>query len=124
MTYHLSHCAALFGANVRPNTDLTNWYADVSLHTRFVSHTRAPRYYGAANIAATNVIYTQGSQDPWQRAGVQQTLDPLQPEVTIECHNCGHCVDLRGCPSGCSDLAALEAARATIIDVMGSWVSM
>lgn len=68
------------------------------------------------------MAYFQGSQDPWQGAGINHGLSPTQPEWTIVCHNCGHCVDLRGCPGGCADPEALQAARDYIYGLVKMWL--
>ncbi|KAJ7298536.1 hypothetical protein O6H91_Y556800 [Diphasiastrum complanatum] len=38
-----------------------------------------------------------GSQDPWRHASKQKS-SPGEPAHIITCHNCGHGVDMRGCP--------------------------
>ena len=80
--------------------------------------------YGNTFVGSgSKIIFTSGSQDPWQYATKQtttsygkipfitislqfrQTIDQtlmweliLEPALVIECENCGHCVDLSGCP--------------------------
>jgi len=105
MTYHKTHCANVFGMPLWPNTNATN------------------EYYGGNNTAATNVYFNNGSQDPWQRASVRSALSPSEPAGFISCHNCGHCVDLGGCPYGCDDNNnSLQAGRARIISYVAQWV--
>jgi hypothetical protein len=104
MAYHRDHCKQVFGTDVFPDTESTNIY------------------YGAANPKGTNIFYANGSQDPWQRASVLKTLDPTQPEMTIECHKCGHCVDLRGCPGGCPG-ESFQKARDLIAAYVSNWLA-
>eukprot|EP00127_Corallochytrium_limacisporum_P005651 Clim_evm30s210 gene=Clim_evmTU30s210 len=59
--------------------------------------------YGGVDIDATKIIFTNASQDPWRMASVKDELFPYQVDndlhdIYIECDNCGHGVDLRGCP--------------------------
>jgi len=49
---------------------------------------------GGKNPPASNVIALQGSDDPWQTAGVTTPLGPNYPSVMAQCHGCGHCGDL------------------------------
>jgi len=105
MTYWIYSCNAIFGGNLWPNTNATN------------------TYYGGAQIAATNVWFNEGSQDPWQQASVMKTLSPTEPSYYISCHNCGHCVDIVGCPNGCDDNnVALNTGRSKIQDLVVQWL--
>ena len=55
--YHLDLCKSLFGKGVYPEVDATNLY------------------YGGDKIAATKIVFTNGSQDPWRHAS-KQTSSP------------------------------------------------
>ena len=52
---------AIFGRGVWPDTDSVN------------------RHYGGRTTAVTNVFFTHGVEDPWQRAGVTHSLGPTTP---------------------------------------------
>lgn len=93
MDYQLRHCKKVFGVDMIPDTVGTNIY------------------YGATNVAETNVFFANGSQDPWKRASVLNTSFPATVTRSTTCYNCGHCVDLRGCPGGCTDDASLQVTR-------------
>ncbi|KAG0579592.1 hypothetical protein KC19_4G109100 [Ceratodon purpureus] len=77
--YHLDLCANVFGNGTYPEVDITNLY------------------YGGSGITATNIFFTNGSQDPWRHASKQKS-SPGEPAIIMTCHNCGHGSDLRGCP--------------------------
>jgi len=82
LSYFLEKCNKIFGYNIVPNVGFVN------------------TQYGATrvlNATAGRTIFANGSQDPWLKAGVD--IDPKKFSFLIECENCGHCVDLRGCPS-------------------------
>ena len=96
-------------------------------------------YYGGNKVAATKVYFTNGSQDPWQHAGVVHSLSDTEPAHVIKCHNCcmffggisgvwiirvvGHCVDVRECPGGCDTPNDLDETRSQIQNYVASWLS-
>ncbi|CAI7866735.1 unnamed protein product [Closterium sp. NIES-54] len=47
---------------------------------------------------ASRIYFTNGSQDPWKRAS-RLIGTAAMPSMVVECHNCGHGVDMRGCPT-------------------------
>ncbi|EGC31013.1 hypothetical protein DICPUDRAFT_83068 [Dictyostelium purpureum] len=106
MTYFKTHCQQVFGIPLWPNT------AAVNIH------------YGGNNTAGTNILYTNGSQDPWSRASVIQTISDSQQSVMVTCENCGHCVDIRAsCPGGCAQPNNIAQVRALSIKLLESWLS-
>jgi pimeloyl-ACP methyl ester carboxylesterase len=104
MEYHRTHCLNVFGKPLWPDTAATN------------------AYYGGNHTAATQVYFANGSQDPWQRASVVSPLSPSEPAKVISCHNCGHCVDLRGCPGGCVTPNNFQTVRDEITKLVGTWL--
>lgn len=59
--YHLDLCKSLFGEGVYPEVDATNLY------------------YGGDRIAATKIVFTNGSQDPWRHASKQTSSPDCKP---------------------------------------------
>ncbi|GAM21236.1 hypothetical protein SAMD00019534_044110 [Acytostelium subglobosum LB1] len=104
MTYHRTHCANVFGAPLWPNTQATN------------------DYYGGNQTAGTNIVFTNGSQDPWSRASITRQLYPSEPLLVVDCLNCGHCVDLRECPGGCASPNNLEEIRHESLKYIQTWL--
>jgi hypothetical protein len=51
-------------------------------------------YYGGWNLSTSNTFFTNGVEDPWQWAGVRQSLSDSVPAVVVNCTQCAHCVDL------------------------------
>ncbi|CAA7022121.1 unnamed protein product [Microthlaspi erraticum] len=112
--YHLDLCKSLFGRSVYPKVDATNLF------------------YGGDRIAATKIIFTNGSQDPWRHAS-KQTSSPELPSYTMDCHNCGHGADLRGCPqapiviegksNNCSSPDAVNKVRQHMVKHIDLWLS-
>ena len=58
----------------------------------------AHTYYGALNMNASNIVFNNAIEDPWQWAGMREIKDPaLQPNLKanmIDCENCAHCIDI------------------------------
>uniref|UniRef100_A0A7N1A4F0 Uncharacterized protein n=1 Tax=Kalanchoe fedtschenkoi TaxID=63787 RepID=A0A7N1A4F0_KALFE len=112
--YHLDLCKNVFGEGIYPDVDATNLY------------------YGGKNIAGSKIVFANGSQDPWQGA-TKQSSSPNIPSYTVTCHNCGHGVDMRGCPQiplnlegnaqNCSSPEAVNKTRQHIIDNIDLWLS-
>ncbi|CAN6463715.1 unnamed protein product [Victoria cruziana] len=112
--YHLDLCKNVFGENVYPEVDMTNIY------------------YGGTRIAASKIVFTNGSQDPWRHAS-KQTSTPELPSYIITCHNCGHGSDMRGCPQSplniegneqnCASPEAVHKVRQQIIEHIDLWLS-
>jgi len=100
----IDQCRAVFGnAFANPNT------RDISDR------------YGSKKPRGSKIYFSNGSDDPWQRAAVEKTVNALLPELTIECSGCGHCVDL-ATPSP-SDPPELKEGRAAFGKVISTWLS-
>jgi hypothetical protein len=102
--YYINQCRSAFGESTFPDTYAFN------------------AKFGGAQPNATNVIALQGSDDPWQTAGVQQSLGPNYPEVLAQCNQCGHCGDLMN-PMP-SDPESLVAQREAIVFYMDKWLGI
>ncbi|KAG5382471.1 hypothetical protein IGI04_033941 [Brassica rapa subsp. trilocularis] len=112
--YHLNLCKSLFGKGTYPDVEATNLY------------------YGGHKIAATKIIFTNGSQDPWRHAS-KQTSSPELPSYIMDCHNCGHGTDLRGCPqspmviegksNNCSSPDVVNKVRQQMVEHIDLWLS-
>ncbi|KAJ8764228.1 hypothetical protein K2173_005968 [Erythroxylum novogranatense] len=112
--YHLDLCKNVFGVDIHPQVDVTNVY------------------YGATKVAASKVVFTNGSQDPWRHAS-KKISTPDMPSYLISCHNCGHGTDLRGCPQSpfnlegnaqnCSSPEAVQKVRQQMIKHIDFWLS-
>lgn len=113
-SYHLDLCKNVFGEGVYPDVDATNIY------------------YGGTKIAGSKIIFANGSQDPWRHA-TKQTSSKDIPSYLVTCHNCGHGVDMRGCPQSplslegnaqnCSAPEAVHKVREQIVQNIDLWLS-
>jgi hypothetical protein len=64
---------------------------------------------GGVDLNVHNLIMTNGDEDPWIWAGLQQSHGDVKA-IVIDCNDCAHCVDLYT-PSP-NDAAPLKRARA------------
>uniref|UniRef100_A0A803PFK9 B box-type domain-containing protein n=1 Tax=Cannabis sativa TaxID=3483 RepID=A0A803PFK9_CANSA len=113
--YHLDLCRNIFGEGIYPDVAGTNIN------------------YGGTKIGGTKIIFTNGSEDPWRHAS-KQTSSPDLPSYIVNCHNCAHGTDMRGCSVNgtspiegdakqCSSPDAVQKVRQKIIDNMDLWLS-
>lgn len=77
-------------------------------------------YLGGDRIKATNLIMTNGIEDPWKWASITEPRPDLDV-ILIDCPDCGHCADLYN-PSD-SDDQNLKNARAKELYLMTKWIS-
>ena len=103
-SYFERQCAAAYGPAVYPDTAAFN-----------------ARWGGAKPPAKGPVFATQGSDDPWQLAGVDAPLGGRYLEATAVCEGCSHCRDLSGAQS--SDPAPLAEQRAAVMSAIKGWLA-
>lgn len=72
--------------------------------------TRTNIMYGALNLKTTNVLYVQGSIDPWHTLGLIKTMDKDMPTIYID--GTAHCANMYE-PNE-NDLPQLKQARIQI----------
>ncbi|EWS72409.1 serine carboxypeptidase S28 family protein, partial (macronuclear) [Tetrahymena thermophila SB210] len=77
-------------------------------------------FYGGLNLLATNIIFTNGSEDPWQWASLTKSKNGMIAIVS-DCDNCAHGVEL-SYPKA-SDSQALQNTRTTIQQNFDKWIS-
>ena len=104
LDYHLSQCEAIFGIeNMTPATEEIN------------------SKFGGDLPTAQNTFYSDFSDDPWQRASVNQTVTPSQPYYLTVCDGCGHCKDLHA--ESESDPENLKTSRQMFESYLKEWIS-
>ena len=74
---------------------------------------------GGFDLKTTNIIFTNGGEDPWQWAGIRKDKDEMRA-ILIDCDNCAHCVELYTEKEEDSDI--LKNARTEIEERMSSWI--
>ncbi|KAJ8951294.1 hypothetical protein NQ318_008198 [Aromia moschata] len=81
---------------------------------------RTNTLYGALNIEVSNVVFVQGSVDPWHALGITKTINQGAPAIYIK--GTAHCANMY--PRSAKDLPQLKAARVEIQQLIGSWLDL
>ena len=100
--YYRDLCNFLFGLTELPLVNETNVY------------------YGGNVTAADETVFDNGIQDPWQWAGVRESLGATKEAVVVDCDGCAHCSTLYT-PTD-SDPAPLQQARDLIRQKYEKWL--
>ena len=106
-TYVRQQCADIFGG-VAPAAP-----AVAALNAKF----------GGLDIAskgARNVIFSQGSDDPWAEVGMNVSVSTSLVTRTAVCDGCGHCLDLH--MPATSDSDATTAQRVLEVALISGWI--
>lgn len=103
LDYHLRQCAAIFGQPMFPSS--------VKMNQKF----------GGAFPTATNVFYSDFSDDPWARASVTYPPSSDQPYKFAMCDDCGHCLDLHTPQE--SDPEPIKQTRAEFETYLKKWLA-
>lgn len=69
----------------------------------------------------SQIIYTNGNEDPWQWASIDVKGTEDRPTLTINCDFCGHCIDLK--TPGPNDPYELTKARSYIKYYLKKWLN-
>lgn len=79
--------------------------------------------YGGKYPSVSNVIYTNGEEDPWKWASIlpQQTTNTKIYPIEMKCDNCAHCIDLHAAQT--SDPQEVKDARNQIRDIIKGWIA-
>ena len=72
-------------------------------------------------VGGHKVFATQGSDDPWQTAGVEKPLSKTYLESTATCAGCSHCRDLSA--SNPNDPAPLTETRKAVMTAVEGWLT-
>jgi hypothetical protein len=108
-----AQCAEAFGAGYARAPDVEAFNA--------VFGGATPTFVGGWKGAPGNIFFTNGGDDPWQRASVAHDLQPGMPEDTARCVDCGHCGDLHA-PTA-KDPPELQAQRARFRALLAQWMA-
>eukprot|EP00744_Colponema_vietnamica_P011132 GILI01015663.1.p1 GENE.GILI01015663.1~~GILI01015663.1.p1 ORF type:complete len:479 (+),score=119.79 GILI01015663.1:96-1532(+) len=100
--YYMNQCRTAWWEDILPNTYQFN------------------RKYGGIKPNTTRVIATQGSDDPWQYAGVNISPGPEYPVARAQCDTCGHCGEMQ--PPTPTDPLSLQQQRVSVAGNMTKWI--
>lgn len=76
-------------------------------------------YYGGREINATNIVFPNGSIDPWHALGITKDISPTLRAIFIE--GTAHCANMY--PARDADLPSLAKAREGITNSIGTWLN-
>ncbi|EMS55557.1 putative serine protease EDA2 [Triticum urartu] len=96
--YNLDLCKNVYGEGVYPDVFMTNLY------------------YGGTSIAASKIVFTNGSQDPWRHASKQNSSEDRK--VLIYCT-----LSSLGDSSNCTSPEAVNTVRKQIVKHIDLWLS-
>ncbi|TYZ58009.1 hypothetical protein PybrP1_003504 [[Pythium] brassicae (nom. inval.)] len=104
LAYHEAQCRAVFG-------DIVDPAAGVAAITQL---------YGGAHPRGHRIFFSNGGDDPWQRASVLASLSDDEVANVAQCDLCGHCGDLRADPDSPEPL---KKQREQILHYLGKWLA-
>lgn len=82
-----------------------------------VDHTNT--FYGGRNVTGTNIVFPNGSIDPWHALSIVQDIGSTVKALLI--HGTAHCANMY--PPRDSDPEELTEARTTISKLLGQWLA-
>ncbi|TMW64699.1 hypothetical protein Poli38472_011579 [Pythium oligandrum] len=103
LDYHEKQCQAVFGDVVNPKEGVKEII----------------KRYGGIHPKGHKIFYSNGGDDPWQRASVLKTISDDQVANLAVCDLCGHCGDLRADPDSPEPL---KKQRAEIMEYLTKWL--
>jgi hypothetical protein len=75
-------------------------------------------YYGGKDVEGSEIVFPNGSIDPWHALGIIESLSPTETAVFIQ--GTAHCADMY--PASPNDLPTLVTARNQILNQIANWV--
>ncbi|OWZ08800.1 Serine protease [Phytophthora megakarya] len=103
LEYHLKQCEIVFGDVVHPSEGVEE----------------VTKLYGGDHPNGHKIFFSNGGDDPWQRASVLDTLSDDQIANLAKCELCGHCGDLRADPNAPEPL---KKQREQILEYLTKWL--
>ncbi|KAH3745130.1 thymus-specific serine protease [Pelomyxa schiedti] len=75
--------------------------------------------YGGLNVGSSEIVFPNGSVDPWHALGLTQTTDPELPTVYIQ--GTAHCADMYAASP--NDIPSLTTARSQVFSYITYWLN-
>jgi len=101
LTYYTGLCSDVFGYNFPPGINDTNIY-----------------YGGKKPKGATNILFVNGSLDPWHSLGITSSLSSTLQAILI--NGTAHCADML--PANSNEPPGLVTAQMKIHQKIGAWL--
>ncbi|KAL4155574.1 hypothetical protein PRNP1_007682 [Phytophthora ramorum] len=105
LDYHLKQCSLVFGDVVHPSEGVEE----------------ITKLYGGDHPDGHKIFFSNGGDDPWQRASVLDTLSDDEIANLAKCDLCGHCGDLRANPNVPEPL---KKQREQILEYLAKWMGV
>lgn len=99
-------------------TDMCNRVFDIGVMAVYAAVNRTNQYYGGRNVTGTNIVFPNGSIDPWHALSVLTDIGSSVHAVYIT--GTAHCANMY--PPRDSDPPGLTAARVEISTLIGTWL--
>ena len=101
-------------------TDVCSLVFNISTDAINKSIAQTNAYYGGKNIPkkTTNIVFPNGSIDPWHALGITQSISESLPAIYI--NGTAHCANMY--PPSSDDPQGLTDARAEITKLVGMWL--
>ncbi|EEY54987.1 serine protease family S28, putative [Phytophthora infestans T30-4] len=103
LDYHLKQCQTVFGDVVHPSEGVDE----------------ITKLYGGDHPNGHKIFFSNGGDDPWQRASVLDKLSDDQIANLAKCQLCGHCGDLSANPNVPEPL---KKQREQILEYLTKWL--
>jgi hypothetical protein len=103
LDYHVKQCRTVFGDAVNPSEGVEE----------------ITKLYGGDHPSGHKIFFSNGGDDPWQRASVLETLSDDEVASLAKCELCGHCGDLRANPNVPEPL---KKQREQILEYLTTWL--
>ncbi|CAK79704.1 unnamed protein product (macronuclear) [Paramecium tetraurelia] len=88
----------------------------------FPDEERTNAYFGGLDINVDHLIFSNGSDDPWQHASITKWKQGKEYDVKyIKCKDCSHCIDLKATKA--DDPPELTQARKEILAIFQQWIN-
>ncbi|KAL4471801.1 hypothetical protein ABPG72_008819 [Tetrahymena utriculariae] len=93
-------------------------WCNITYGSAFPDTIASNKYFSGLDIQATNLIFTNGDEDPWQQAS-KKTRSTCIKSYVADCHQCARYVELE---APCSnDSQALKDIRAKVLLNFSNW---
>ena len=80
---------------------------------------RTNQFYGGKNVTGTNIVFPNGSIDPWHALSITADLGSTVKALFI--NGTAHCANMY--PPRDSDLQQLQKARDSVTALIGQWLA-
>lgn len=99
--------------------DVCSQVFNVSLRELEMAVLATNKHYGGKNVTGTNIVFPNGSIDPWHQLSIVEDLSPSLTSFYI--HGTAHCANMY--PPSAQDPPELAQARTNITMAISTWLA-